>query len=208
MYKRMMLCLISLGITLLCGCEKEKKEITWNEGNIEVNVDVTQDGHADRINVNIQGFVDHDWEEGENIRVYSGDSGKKLWSDLVAEQHVAQKGVYLYKDSEGSHLMVWNPYTSMGGSVYQYKIFDVTEDGKEKIIKENKFSFDKYSPKESDEEDLKQFADEVNQYLKEAYVILDTNGDIPIYSTSDEKITNTYNPDEDIAWIRESLQRE
>lgn len=174
-----------------------------NVNIVEWMADVTQNGKADRIVVDLAGIASDTESAGDNVRIYSGETGKIIWSRQVSTEHVGQSGVYLYNDGEKYYIMIWEPYMDFGKAVYHYDIIKLSDTGEEQVIKDGSFSFTFSDVPEDDTENLKAFAKEVNQYLEKSIVLLDTNNFQTLFSTHLNKIVNTYDSEHDLKIMEE-----
>lgn len=160
--------------------------------------DVTHDGKPDRIEVDLTNIVSDIQNAGDNIRIYSGATGKIIWSRLVSTEHVGQSGIYLYNDEGKYYIMIWEPYIDIGKAAYHYEILELSDTGKVQVIKSGNFSFSFNNIQKDDIENLKAFAGEVNQFLEKSIVLLDTNNFQTLFSTNLNKVVNTYDYEDDL----------
>lgn len=172
---------------------------------VEWMADVTHDGKADRIVVDLAGIVSDTEAIGDNVRIYSGETGKIIWSRKVSTEHVGQSGVYLYNDGENYYIMIWEPHMDFGKAMYHYDIIKLSDTGEEQVVKNGSFSFTFSNILENDAENLKAFAKEVNQYLEKSIVLLDTNNFQTLFSTHLNKIVNKYDATHDLKIMEDSI---
>ena len=124
-----------------------------------MKTDLTGDGIPESIQIDESAAAEPRTGDEPTIQVFSGETGEMIWSLPVNVVHGGWNNVYLYRDGGKSFLMTWKPAMYQGAADYQWKIFSLTEDGKEKILASDYFDFDLNNPKKSDAERLQDFAE-------------------------------------------------
>lgn len=168
--------------------------------------DLTGDGKDDRIEVDMEAVRNPKSEDESSVKVFSGETQKEIWSRPVNVIHGGWAGIYLYHEGTRTYLLVWKPEMWLGAADYQWRVFSLTEDGKEMVIASDEFIFDVARPKKSDPEDLEKFAEGLNQYLKNAFLVIDTNEGTVLSGNGAEGKAELYDPSVDISNIQEGLK--
>ena len=165
--------------------ERETEVNTEEEEPIRYwSVDLTHDGVEERIAVDLNGVSQATTTgEEETVRVYSGKEGEKepIWTAHADTVHPGWNGIYIYKNPEDglSYLFIWKPTMYQGVATYQYRIFSLTEEGKEQVLEEKSIDFDLNNVQEGDAEQVEAYLERVNEILKNSFVLIDTdNGEI------------------------------
>lgn len=179
--------------------EKYCKKIL-SGGSFFYEGDVTQDGKADTIIADIDKMENPSDADEKTITVTSGRTGQVIYSIPVHVMHGGWNNVYILKHKGGRiSLMTWTPYMSLGIGAYEWKIFDLTENGEEKILEQDSFHFDLNHPKPEDPENLEKFVKKLNSYLKKATFFIGTDDNEVIYNTPKQ----TYDPDNELKAMKE-----
>lgn len=139
-----------------------------------MKADLTGDGISESIQIDERAAAEPRTGDEPTVKVFSGKSGRMIWSLPVNTVHGGWNNVYLYRDGGKSFLMTWKPAMYQGAADYQWKIFSLTEDGKEKILASDFFEFNLNNPKKSDAERLLGFSKRLNTYLKKARLLIST----------------------------------
>lgn len=160
--------------------------------------DITQDGKADTIMADIDKMENTADTEEPSVTVTSGKTKKVIYSIPLNIVWEGYHGIYIYKDGKHTSLMTWNPSISQGKGNYQWKIFDLTEKGEEKILAQDSFSFDLTHPRDDDPEKIQKFVNRLNSYLKKAVFFIGTNNDEVIYSPP----AQTYDPSKELEALK------
>lgn len=152
-------------------------------------VDVTHDGVEEQIEVDLNG-VSHETTTGEEetVRVYSGKNAAEtpIWTAHADTVHPGWNGIYIYKNPEDglSYLFTWRPTMYQGIGTYEYRIFSLTEDGKEQVLEEESIDFDLNNVQKGDAGRVEAYLARVNEILRNSFVLIDTdNGEIFISET-------------------------
>ncbi|MCH5268213.1 MAG: M56 family metallopeptidase [Lachnospiraceae bacterium] len=168
------------------------------ENSCQLYIDITGDGVADTVSIDINAAKGEYQADGEelppSIQIISGKTNEVIWeSNANASLHAGYNQFYLYQNKH-TYLMEWNPACWQGYCSYQWKVFKLTEDGKVKKIAGNKIEFDTNEGrvKEKDFGKIEAFGKELNKYLADAELLLDTVPDetpgIPENGTANEPI--------------------
>ena len=167
------------------------------EDSVNLNIDITGDGVNDTISIDVNAAKGQSQtvENSPAIRITSGKTDNVIWkSDANASLHAGYNQFYLYHKKINTYLMEWNPACWQGYCSYQWKVFKLTDDGKVKKIAGNKVEFDTNEGRidEKDFDKIETFGKELNTYLANAELLLDTVPEetlgIPEDGTSDEPI--------------------
>lgn len=170
-----------------------------------MKADFTGDGIPESIQIDAGAAAEPMTGDEPTIRVFSGKTGEMIWSLPVNTVHGGWNNVYLYRDGGKAFLMTWRPAMYQGAADYEWKIFSLTEDGKEKILASDFFEFDLNYPKKSDSERLRGFAAGLNTYLKKAQLLISTQEGILRIGGGDEgKIEEGeyYDPSKELAEMK------
>lgn len=196
----------------------EEKE---TEGNTEENeragsegaevrswsADLTHDGVDERIEVDLNGVSQATTTgEEETVRVYSGKTGndKPIWTAHADTVHPGWNGIYIYKNPEDglSYLFIWKPTMYQGVATYQYRIFFLTEEGKEQVLEEGSIEFDLNNVQEGDAKRVENYLERVNEILRNSFVLVDTdNGEI-FFSETGKPVTREFDAEAIVDEIR------
>lgn len=200
---------VMLMCAMLCACGGKDNNVVNEEKTedkkevVVLSSDLTKDGIDDEIKINIYAAKDIDsankYADIDTVEVFSGKTGEKIWGKRVSLIHMEQDGLYIYNDGENDYILEMCLYMNQGNAVYKYSVLDLGEDGvvTEKICEDIGFSVNEDERKEEDIENIKKFEKNINEYLNESYVILDTNYDSDVvYSTKDNKVELTYDASE------------
>lgn len=165
--------------------------------------DLTGDGVKERIEVDPL-YVNRMTRTGEEktVTVYSGATGKELWSGHADYVHVGWIGYYVYRNDTGAYLLEWEPGMWQGAAVYTFRIFSLDETGQEKELVSDEIEFDINVPESCDVDEIRSFAERVNDYFKDSYVLVDTNDSLNMYG--DINWVNVVDVDDLIEWIEEN----
>lgn len=162
--------------------------------------DVTHDGVEDTITLNMVALYDESLATGEEetVTVTSGKTGKKLASYTADTVHFGWNGIYLYENNLGKYLIQWQPAMYQGVGAFQFRVFSLKEDGTEGVEIEKEFHFDLNPGRlDFDQKAYQDYMDLVNSYLKNSYVIIDTDQGEVSYSTEEGQLMSPY----DGSWV-------
>ncbi len=170
-----------------------------------MKADLTGDGIPERIQIDEGVAAEPVTGDEPTIQVFSGKTGEMIWSLPVNTVHGGWNNVYIYRDGGKSFLMTWKPAMYQGAADYEWKIFSLTEDGKETILASDFFEFDLNNPKKSDPERLQTFSKRLNEYLKKAQLLITTQeGMLRIGNQGTNGESEYYDPSKEL----EELERE
>lgn len=168
--------------------EQPMEYITWME-------DVTHDGIKDKIELNLT-YLNQDISTGEEqtVCIYSGKTGEKIWFFHAGTCHVDWGSIYVYQNPSDDkvYLLNWVPYICCGSGAFRYTIFSLDETGKEENLETGRLEFSTDIPKEGEVEKMNSFVEKVNKYLKESYVVVDTDEGCICYSKQDKPEMKLY----------------
>lgn len=162
--------------------------------------DVTHDGVEDTITLNMAALYDESLVTGEEetVTVTSGKTGKKLASYTADTVHPGWNGIYLYENNLGKYLIQWQPAMYQGVGAFQLRVFSLKEDGTEEVELEKEIHFDLNPGRiDFDEKAYQDYIDLVNAYLRNSYVIIDTDQGEVNFSTSEGQFMPIY----DGSWV-------
>ena len=170
------------------------KLIIWYE-------DLTHDGKDERIEVDLnhldpnQGWIPY--LEPQTVMVYSGKTDKLIWTGYTDTVHVSWDGFYVYHNSSdgNAYLLEWQPYMSTGMGRYNHKVFSLSESGEEIILKSEEYTFLDKQMKEDDIDEFSVYIKKVNEYLRNSYVLIDTDNGESFYSEQDKPVTREFDAD-------------
>lgn len=169
------------------------------EEHYEYKADITHDGKADTIILDLTAIQDESKATGEEktVVVKSAATGREIASYTANTVHAGWNGIYVYTDDTGDYLVNWKPVMYQGVGDYQLKVYSLNEDGTENILFEKTYQFDlnpghfSFKPKA-----YQKYIDTVNQYLQKSYAIIDTNQGEAKYSTDSSKQFGFYDGSE------------
>lgn len=168
----------------------------------ELKADLTHDGKMDSIRIS-EAETD---PELTYLDVVDSDGKTRLWTETAHTAHAGWNSIYLYRKDGMDYLLVFNPYQSTGLADYTFVLFYITGKNRINIVDSGAYSFsygaEKGSKNYFDEEKFRAFADKVNTYLKDSYLLLSTEGGTLRYSTPKEKLlpSDQYETEK---WIKE-----
>lgn len=164
--------------------------------------DLTGDGMKERIEVDPL-YVYRLTRTGEEktVTVYSGATGEELWSGHADTVHPGWKGYYVYRNDTGAYLLEWIPGMWQGAAVYTFRIFSFDETGQEKELVSDEIEFDINVPENYDVDEIRSYAERVNDYFKDSYVLVDTNDGLMLIG--DENWVNVVDVEELIEMMSE-----
>lgn len=169
--------------------------------------DLTHDGVDEWIEVDLNGVSTSVTGEEETVRIYPGKSGNgdPIWSAHADVVHIGWNGIYIYINPEDglSYLFIWKPTMYQGIATYQYRIFSLNEEGKEKILEEGNIDFDLNHVQEGDAERVEAYLNHVNKILRDSFVLIDTNNGAFYFSKTGMPVTKEFDTATLISTIRE-----
>ena len=120
-------------------------------------------------------------DDGAGLRVELWDNGKTIWSDEGYYAHAGYNAVFLCTLNGKDYLLRYHPYMGQGWCDYSYELFTLTQDGKEKVVRENSVEFDiNFGPMHEsfDPEAIAAFMDEINGLLANSVQLINTDADL------------------------------
>lgn len=184
-------------------CLREGKQV--NPENF-IKADLTQDGKPEQIYIDAKTAENPKTGEEPTVQVYSGKTGEMIWSLPVNTVHAGYNNVYLYRDRGHTSLMTWNPAMWQGFAHYGWKVFDLTEDGKEKVLFSDMLEFRLDRPEEGDIKKLRDFAGRLNGFLDNAELLISTqDGKLRIGGENQAGKPLLFDPEEIIREMKDSL---
>ena len=173
----------------------------------ELKADLTHDGKENIIRIS-GGEID---PELVYLDVLDSDGKTRLWTETAHPAHAGWNSVYLYSKDGKDYLLVFNPYQSTGLADYTFALFYITGKNRIDLVDSGAYSFsygaEKGSKNYFDEAKFRAFADKVNTYLKDSYLLLSTEGGTLVYSTPENKIlpSDQYETEKWLKEIKASL---
>ncbi len=155
--------------------------------------DITHDGKPEKIAVDLTYVLNYPKTGKEKtVSVYSGRTGKLIWTAHADTVHVGWNGIYVYNDGKQDFLLIWQPMMYQGSANYTYTILSLNETGKAHVLSSDTLTFDisKVKPYKTDK--IKDYLDKVNHYLLNSYVLVDTDDAEAIYSAKGLKKINLF----------------
>lgn len=164
-------------------------ELTGDEVLSEFRADLLPGGAKELLTVSVA----KDGGDLASLEVTASD-GSLLWLEQAHTSHAGWNSVYLCRWNEKDYLLVFNPYQNTGYATFTYALFYFNSPNTIAIEDSGSCSFsyeaDIGSKGAFDEEVFRLFADQVNLYLHNSYLLMSTeNGELK-YSTSDHLITS------------------
>lgn len=172
----------------------------------EFRADLTHDGSKEILNL-------YKTEEGGDLAYLeiSDAEGNDMWLEYAHTSHAGWNSVYLCNMNQEDYLLVFNPYQCTGVANYMFALFYLTGQNTIQIADSGYYSFD-YGAAEGTtnafkEETFRTFADKVNTYLKNSYVLMSTEDGLLKYSTKENElsVTDKYETEKWISEIKANL---
>ena len=217
--RNILVLLLIVMMNLILGCENKdiskKEDLSKNSALEDLNkdgiytwyIDLTHDGKNEKIVVNTSPLYNMPEEGEKTVSIYSGETDDLIWSELIGEAHTINGSLRIYNDGEKDYLLKWNPYMSQGNATYQYKIFNLSEEGEEILLASNTFYYSMNDMKDVDVIALREFGKEINVYLEKAFVLAENGVNLGKgYSTDKEKRIAIYDVEADIKSIEKTLE--
>jgi len=155
--------------------------------------DIAHDGIDDKIVVDLTYVINYpETGEEKTVSVYSGSTEALIWTGHADTVHPGYNGIYIYNDGINEYLLIWLPMIYQDRANFSLQIFSLSEEGEIQELATKNIDFDMNSPDECDTKAISSYIEEVNGYLKNSYVIVDTDNGTPVYSTKKNKIVNVY----------------
>jgi hypothetical protein len=170
---------------------------------LEWNYDLTNDGKEERILVDVNSVAD---DTSDAVEIYSGETEEIIWSMNIDTIHSGKASVSIYMEDESYYILVWDPAMSQGSADYQYRIFSLTEEGKEVELKSNNIIFDISECEEEDINNVIEFSYEVNDIFENSFLLISTTDTIQ-YSTVEKVIKSCFSPEMEVGEMVMSMYR-
>ncbi|MFT4145551.1 MAG: hypothetical protein QM644_13940 [Mobilitalea sp.] len=170
----------------------------------EFEADLTHDGILEKLKIsksNVNDFVILEvMDSADNI----------LLMEQAHTSHAGWNSIYLCKIDGQEYLFVFSPYASTGIAEFIYAVYHLNQKGSLSFEDSGYYYFNYNTRIEEsafDEKEFRIFADKVNYYLKQSYLLISTENGELIYSTPENKITDfsEYQTDEWIKTIKSLL---
>ncbi len=197
-----------------CGQTEEKPDIVWADDtqeadgvteNLEnaepqdlaaavrqeytVQADLTHDGEKETIVVDVTEILS-DSQAPAYVTVSDSD-GQTIWQQELFLPHAGWGAYYLVEPEGEAYLLYYLPELSQGLGIYSYRLFSLDGQGTEWEEASGEITFDAYPYAEEINfpmEKMEAFAQEVNQYLQNGFLLVSTvDGDLR-YSTAENRI--------------------
>lgn len=173
----------------------------------ELKADLSHNGTEDLIRIS-GAQIDPDLTY---LDVFDSTGKTRLWTETAHPAHAGWNSVYLCSRNGEDYLLVLNPYQSTGLADYSYVLFYMKGKNKIDIVDSGAYSFsygaEKGSKNSFDEAKFRTFADQVNTYLKDCYLLMSTEGGALKYSTPANKLlpSGQYETEQWLKEIKASL---
>jgi hypothetical protein len=173
----------------------------------EIKADLTHDGKVDIIRIS---GAESD-PELIYLDILDPDGKTRLWTETAHPAHAGWNSIYLYRKDGKDYLLVFNPYQSTGLADYTFALFYITGKNRIELVDSGAYSFSYGAKKGSkdyfDEAKFRAFADKVNTYLKDSYLLLSTEGGTLQYSTPEKHVlpSDQYETEKWLKEIKASL---
>lgn len=157
---------------------------------ISFEADLTHDGSMETIIVDTSRVA----EEQTAVVSVVNESGEILWNNEAATAHAGWNSLYLTTMDGKDYILRYQPSMFQGTAAYEYNLFYLDNAGSELSYDSDRMEFSINPGKiDFEPEDLVSFADKVNGYFKNSYLLLSTENGEVIYSTPQNKITGAEN---------------
>lgn len=195
--KKGIIVLLTLAVLSCYACGKvtnqnevqEENLNQLNEDTYRVHADLTRNGTPETIITSVYEVL-KDSKKPAVIAVESHGS-EIVWKKEIFAYNLGENqgnASYFLGNVDGnSCLIYYNPYIKEDKAEYSYKVFYLGQDGSEITIAENSISFDT-AWKENMKfpvDEMVDFAEEINEYMDKAYILLSTIDGELCYSTLD-----------------------
>ncbi len=169
-----------------------------------IDKDFTQDGKKDTLTADIAMMRYPESDDTPTLTITSGKTGSIIYSLNMNTLHKGYSGVYIFEQKNHASLMLWNNSIIEGIGTYEWKIFDLTENGEEQVLEQDRFTFDLNHLKPEDPENLEKFANRLNPYLKKAMFWCATKDDEVVLGVSEPPLQGqiSYDPSTDLAVMK------
>lgn len=153
--------------------------------------DLTHDNAAWTVQVEIEGAK---YSGAYYVRAYD-EENELVWEDRMADTHAESAIYFLIHGKDGDYILWYLPDYATGTCVYEFTLFHFDEAGQMVLDDEDKVEFTAEPSTLWNEETMypedrmEAFADHLNGYLENGYLLIDTYYHTLQYSTADELIT-------------------
>lgn len=184
-----------------CGNERNQTEVQeedatyLNEGTYRIQADLTHNGTTEVVVTNVYGILKDSKEPAvvtvenhENKIIWQKEIFLSVADDTDTSNNKLGEDAYFLCNVDGkSCLLYYTPYIKEDNAVYSYKVFWFGQDGSEIIIEEDSISFDTVWKENMNFpiDEMVTFANQVNQYMDKAYILVSTIDGELSYSTLD-----------------------
>ena len=141
--------------------------------------DLNRNGVEEYIQICDIQYVGQTQPSGRRVEVWEDD--RLIWQDEGYYTHAGYNAVFLCTLDGKEYLLRYNPYMAQGWSGYSYKLFTLTPDGQEEVVRENSIDFcinlDGLNYDGSfDPDAIAAFMDEINDLLAHSVQLINTDG--------------------------------
>jgi len=142
------------------------------------------------------------FDDGQYFELQICDSEENiLWKAEAATVHVGWLSLFLCQSDGADYLLRYTPYMSQGMCHYQYDLFYLDSSGNEIIVDSSSVDFDinfgSLVHLSFNTDEIAAFMNEVNDYLENSVVLLNTDGNLKFEDESHLKDTLWWLDDED-----------
>jgi hypothetical protein len=153
----------------------------------EFQSDLTHDGVFESIHI----YKAEDAGDLAKLEIKAAD-GTVMRSEYAHTSHAGWNSIYLCRQDNKDYLLYFNPYQCTGTADFVFVLYDLTERNTIEIVDSGSYSFS-YGAAEGTadgfhEEVFRSFADKVNSYLEDSYLLMSTEGGELNYSTKDHLV--------------------
>lgn len=137
--------------------------------------DLDRDGEQETVRV-----LTHDNGDGFILQVCDSN-GETLWQDAASNSHAGWLSYSLCQTNDADYLLKYSPYMGQGVCELSYRLFSLDASGKEVVAASNNVEFDINFDRPSHSFDVEKAAalmNEVNAYLGDSSLLLNTNPDL------------------------------
>lgn len=149
---------------------------SWIQNSLTSDLD--HDGLPDTLNV---WQAEYDWGTQWTLEFCAFYQSSFTWVGEAATPHAGWTSYYLCRLDGKDYLLQYTPYMSGGGCYYYYKLFYLTSEGGEVIVRENEVEFDLvFAPEYADQhhfdpEAIASFMAEINALLEKSELLVNTD---------------------------------
>lgn len=154
-----------------------------------VQADLTHDGEKETIVVDVTKILSDD--QMPAYVTVSDSEGQTIWQQELFLPHSGWGAYYLVEPEGEAYLLYYLPELSQGQGIYSYRLFSLDGQGTECEEASGTLTFDTYPYAEEinfPKEEMEAFAQEVNQYLQNGFLLVSTVDGALRYSTAENRI--------------------